>query len=119
MSTERFPDPPVTDFNDPRSRRINDFCFLEQISLTQYYSLQRAGRGPEELRPAAKTIRITRDAHVEWRERMRQLGESETAKLEVERQRELARIAGQKSAASDKHVSKNPRPRHSNTKEVA
>jgi hypothetical protein len=46
------------------------------------------------------------EADAEWEARMAELAKSETARLEAERRRELATIAGQIAAESLRHVSR-------------
>jgi hypothetical protein len=97
----------ITSMDDPRSRLISDFCFIENFSPTTYFKLHRLGFGPEELcPPQSKIRRITREAHVEWRQRMRELAQSEAGALEHERRRRQASEAGRRAAASPKHVSR-------------
>jgi hypothetical protein len=96
---------PVLSFEDPRSRTIPDFCYLENLSLTAYYKIKRRGHGPDELRlPESKIIRITQQSHQQWRERMRELAQSEAGKLEKQRRAQQARSAGKRAAESPDHV---------------
>jgi hypothetical protein len=98
---------PVTSFDDPRSRTISEFCGIEHLSLTSYYTLKKHNLGPDELRaPGLKIVRVTAEAHAAWRERMAQLAASKDAALETERRREFARIAGKRAAESADHVSR-------------
>jgi len=97
----------VTRFEDPRSRTLGEFCDIEHLSLSAYYALKGRGLGPEELRPpGTKIVRITAEAHATWRHRMRELAQTEAAKLETQRRCELAGIAGRAAAASPLHISK-------------
>jgi hypothetical protein len=113
MPSQDQDDEPVRSMDDRRNRMQADFCYIERISKASYADLKRRGLGPQELRiPDSKIIRITYDAHVEWRQRMAELAQSEAAVLERERRRQLASVAGKRAAASLKHISRrrsNPR----------
>jgi hypothetical protein len=97
------------DFDPRRSLSITQFCWAEGISKAKYYDLQKKG-----LAPAVTDIdgvqRITPEARAEWHQRMAERAKGEAARLEAERRRELAVIAGRAAAASPNHVSKNPVP---------
>jgi hypothetical protein len=104
------PDDPVVSFDDPRSRLVSEFCNIENISISSFHSLERRGLAPEVLRPPGSKIkRITHASHAAWRQRMREHAQSEEAELERRRRSALARIGGQKSAASPNHVTKQSR----------
>ncbi len=107
-----------TDFSeDQPSKTIGDFCEAESISLPAYFSLRRKGLGPEELRPpGTRIIRITAQAHHEWRARMQELAQSRQAKLEAARRRDQTVEAARRSvesrrakAASTSPTSRRPR----------
>jgi hypothetical protein len=104
--------------DDRRSQTIKQFCATENISLASFYELSKRGLTPEVLEvPGTKIRRITPEARDAWRARMTELSHSKAAKLERARRRQVAVIAGQKSAASEKHVSKRkarsePAPQH-------
>ncbi len=98
---------PVTSFDDPRNRTLAEFLDIERISKTTYVDLRRRGYGPRELRvPNSKVIRITQQAHVEWRQRMAELANTEAAQLEAARRRQQAVEAGKRAAQSPTHVSR-------------
>src|SRR5262245_57820171 len=85
---------------------IEEFCSAERISKSTYFKLRRMGLGPDELRFAnTRIIRITPEAHVQWRARMQAWSASQAAALEARRRREQARAAGKLAAASFAHVS--------------
>ncbi len=89
------------------SETIAEFCLKERISRAAYYDLRKRGLGPDEFQiPGTRIKRITPEAHAAWRERMTELAKSEAGRLEAERRRELAKAAGEKAAASPKHVTK-------------
>jgi hypothetical protein len=97
-------DAPLTDDAD---LTISEFCRLAHISTPTYFSLQRKGLGPETITiPGTRIVRISPQARREWRERMRELSATETAKLEARRRREQASRAGKLAVASPLHVSK-------------
>jgi hypothetical protein len=103
---------PVTAFTDPRSRTRLEFCAIERFSLSSYHALQKRGLGPEEIcPPGTKLHRISAQAHAEWRERMRELAQSEEAKLLAARRSAQAKVAGELAAASPLHVSNQNRER--------
>jgi hypothetical protein len=100
----------VLTIEDPRNRMIDDFCAIENICTTEYYTMKKRGHGPAELRiPESRVVRITQAAHLEWRQRMAELAASKAGELETERRRELASVAGKHAAASSTHVSKRRR----------
>jgi predicted secreted protein len=58
--------------------------------------------------PGTRFRRVV-ESHESWRARMAALAKTEDAKLESERRREIASIAGKAAAASPRHVSKRRR----------
>ena len=94
---------PVVSFDDPRSRTIQEFADIENFSLSFYYAMRRHRKGPKESRPDGKVIRITREAHVEWREQTQAQAESEEAVLQMERRREQTAAAGRRAAQVRRH----------------
>jgi hypothetical protein len=103
---------PVVAFDDPRSRTRLEFCGIEHISLSSYHALQKNGLGPEEISPPGTKInRITAQAHAGWRARMRELAQTEAAKLEAQRRSVSAKIAGEIAAQSPLHISEINRQR--------
>jgi hypothetical protein len=96
-----------TDIESQPSMTIDEFCAVENFSKSFYYELKKRDLGPEELRPPGmKLIRITAEAHAEWRARMLEEAKSEAAQLENERRRELTVKAGKRAAESPRHISK-------------
>ena len=84
---------------DDASRTIDRFCELEAISRFSYYKMRRNGHGPEELHiPGTEVVRITKDAHDRWRERMQELAATKQGKIENARRVALRRSAGKRSA---------------------
>jgi hypothetical protein len=89
------------------SKTIVDFCREEKISKSVYYDLKKRGLGPDEFEiPSTRIKRITPEAHAAWRARMAELAKSEAAKLEADRRREIAAVAGRIAAQSPRHISR-------------
>jgi hypothetical protein len=97
------------DIDPRRSLSQNEFCWLERISKSKYYQLRKKGLAPDETNICG-VIRITPEARETWHARMAALAKSEAARLEAERRRELAVIAGRLAAQSPNHVSRRARP---------
>ena len=89
-----------------RSLGQDEFCWLENISRAKFYQLKKRGLAPDETNIDG-VLRITPASRERWRERMAELAKSDAARLEAERRRELAAVAGRAAAASPNHVSKN------------
>jgi hypothetical protein len=83
---------------------IEQFARTIQISESTYFNLKRRGLAPQETRFGG-VVRISPHAVQSWAERMQALRETEAAKLEEERRRGLARVAGRRAAASPLHIS--------------
>ena len=82
-------------------KTVLEWCKARHLSRSTYHKLKNLGRGPKELEiPGTRIKRITPEADAEWEARMAELAKSETARLEAERRRELATIAGQIAAES-------------------
>jgi len=78
-----------------------------RISKSTHYKLKSLGLAPvEAVIPGSNIARITEEADAAWEQRMAELAQSEVAKLEAERRRAIASIAGRKAVQSDRHVSK-------------
>jgi len=97
------------DIDPRRSLSQKQFCWVENISLAKYFELKKRGLGPA-ITDIDGVQRITPEAREEWHERMAELAKSEAARLEAERRRELAVIAGRAAAASPLHISKRQKP---------
>ena len=93
------------DIDPKRSLSQDEFCFAENISKTKYYELKKRGLAPDETNIDG-LLRIYTESARKWHERMAELAKSEAARLEAERRRELAVIAGRAAAQSPLHVSK-------------
>jgi len=93
------------DIDPRRSLSQKQFCWVENISLAKYFELKKRGLGPA-ITDIDGVQRITPEAREEWHKRMAELAKGEAARLEAERRRELAVIAGRAAALSPKHVSK-------------
>lgn len=93
---------------DERSLTIKEFCALENMSKATYFKFQRNGGGPREVRGVngMKFVRITPAARREWHLLNDKLQLDQSFELEHQRRVEMCRLAGNKAAASPKHVSK-------------
>jgi hypothetical protein len=88
-------------------KTVAEWCKARHLSRSTYHKLKNLGRGPKELEiPGTRIKRITPEADAEWETRMAELAKTETARLEAERRRELAIVAGQIAAESPRHVSR-------------
>jgi hypothetical protein len=45
---------------------INEFCARHDISRGKYFAMRKAGFGPAEMRLGPSTVRITREAELDW-----------------------------------------------------
>jgi len=88
------------------SEKIREFCNVEKFSIAFFYELERRGLGPLMLDVPGTRFRRVVESHESWRARMGALAKTEDAKLETERRRAQAAIAGKVAAASPRHVSK-------------
>jgi hypothetical protein len=101
--------PPI---DDDRSRTVREFCAIENLSVASYYKMKKQGLAPDELRvPGLSIVRITAQAHREWRERMTALRQEEAAAREHERRRAATSRAGKLAAASPRHPCRRKRLR--------
>jgi hypothetical protein len=87
---------------------ILGWCKHHKYSPSTFYKLDRERRAPRTYQ-VGRTRRITRAADRDWVRESERETESEAAQLAAERRRELARHAGLASAASPKHITKQPR----------
>jgi hypothetical protein len=88
-------------------KTLSEFLAHKHISKALYYSLKKRGLGPDETTyPGSRVVRISAAAERAWDERMAQLAQTEAAKLEAERRREIAATAGRIAAQSPRHVSR-------------
>jgi hypothetical protein len=62
--------------SDDRSKTIDQFCRAEQMSRPHYFKMRRRGLGPREIRDG-RFIRITPQAHAEWRRARERSGSNE------------------------------------------
>jgi hypothetical protein len=93
------------DIDPRRSLSQQEFCWLENISKAKFYELKKRGLTPDEI-DIDGVLRITPESREAWHARMAELAKGEAARLEAERRRELAVIAGRAAAQSPLHVSK-------------
>ena len=96
------------DVDPQRSLSLGEFCYAERISKNKYYELKKRGLGPDGTDIDGLQW-ITPESREAWHERMAERAKSEAARLEAERRRELAVIAGCAAAQSPLHVSKQKR----------
>ena len=87
------------------SETITEWCSVEKLSKAAFYDL------PPDLRPKTLEIPGTRiirviEPHDAWRARMAVAMQAKAARLETQRRRMLASIAGKIAAQSPKHVSR-------------
>jgi hypothetical protein len=88
-------------------KTVLEWCKARHLSRSTYHKLKNLGLGPKELEiPGTRIKRITPEADAEWEARMAELARGEAARLEAERRRELATIAGQIATESPRHVSR-------------
>jgi hypothetical protein len=110
----------IMDSTERRSQTRAEFCFAEHLSKSTYHELKKRGLGPDELVvPGSMIIRITPEARDAWHTKMAELAKGEAARIEAERRREFAVIAGKAAAASPLHVSRRgsrSAPRHPRTR---
>jgi hypothetical protein len=88
---------------------INDFCRVENISVSTFHKWQRLGIGPEVGRIPGMTLqRITPAAYKKWKKQRAARQREQAPVIEQERAQRTAhaRAAGQLAAASPKHISK-------------
>jgi hypothetical protein len=77
------------------------------VSKSTHAKLKNLGLAPDQYNvPGTRIARITEASDAAWELRMRELAQGEAARLEGERRRALAQIAGKAAAASPRHVSK-------------
>ena len=96
---------------DPkRSLSQDQFCWLENISRAKFYQLKKRGLAPT-VTNIDGLLRISPEAREEWHERMAEVARGEAARLEAERRREIAALAGRAAAQSPLHVSRQKRRR--------
>jgi predicted DNA-binding transcriptional regulator AlpA len=90
---------------EERSISIPEFCALEGMSTTTYYSLKKDGLAPREKRlPGRNWVRITPAARRGWHVLMEKKSKEKAEVLERERRVEQSKIAGKKAGASPKHI---------------
>src|SRR5258708_4080765 len=89
----------------PRPLTRAQFCAAENMSLSTFHKLKRAGNAPaEEYFPGTSIIRISPKAIRAWHAKMEAWRDSADAKLEQERRIAAARAAGNKAIQSPLHV---------------
>jgi hypothetical protein len=85
------------------SYKITEFCERNALSKTRYHKLQRAGRGPVEMRDG-QTVRISAEAEIEWQRALAQPTADTKRSRKVAQQK--GRLGGQLSAQSPRHISR-------------
>lgn len=80
------------------------FCALEDMSMAMYYKLKAKGLTPKEMTaPGSNLHRISAQARRDWQRMMEAYTETQGAKLEAERRRELNKVAAKKAVTSPDH----------------
>ena len=92
---------------------INQFCQRHHISRAKYFGMRKAGIGPIEMRLGVGTVRITREAELDWQRARQSPTGDELAEIEQGKAVLAARgsTAGTAAAASPKHISHKRRRR--------
>lgn len=96
--------------NVTASETISEWCAVENMSKAAFYSLKRHNPDlvPQLLEvPGTRIVRVI-ESHDAWRARVAEAMKRKQARLERERRKEIATIAGKAAAASAAHVSKRP-----------
>jgi hypothetical protein len=91
----------------PASFSINQFCQRYHISRAKYFGMRKAGIGPAEMRLGPGTVRITREAELDWQRARQNPTGVELAEIEQGKAVLAARgsKAGAVAVASPKHIS--------------
>jgi hypothetical protein len=90
-----------------RSLTRRQFCEAENISLSTYHKLKRAGLGPvETCFKGMGLARITAMARRKWHADNEKWNSTKEAELEKQRRIANASLAGREAAKSERHVSK-------------
>jgi hypothetical protein len=85
---------------------IKQWCEKWNYSLPTFYAMQRAGTGPEVVRPlGAGGPRISEEVDREWVERTKKLRASKKGQRETERKVQLAKQAAKIATESPLHLS--------------
>jgi hypothetical protein len=92
---------------------INQFCQRHDISRGKYFGMRRLGLGPVEMRLGPGTVRITREAELDWQRAREHPAGDELVEIEQGKAALAARgsTAGTAAAASPKHISHKRRKR--------
>ena len=92
---------------------INEICKRNHVSRGKYFSLRRAGLGPVEMRLGPGTVRITREAELDWQHARQNPARAELTQIERGKAVLAARgsTAGTAAAASPRHISNKRRRR--------
>jgi hypothetical protein len=86
---------------------INEICRRNRISRGKYFAMRRVGIGPVEMRLGPNTVRITREAELDWQHARENPIGSELAEIEQGKADLAARgsRAGSIAVKSPKHIS--------------
>jgi hypothetical protein len=92
---------------------INEICKRNRVSRGKYFSLRRAGLGPVEMRLGPSTVRITREAELDWQRARQHPAGAELVEIQRGRAELTARgsRAGSAAVKSPKHISNKRRAR--------
>ena len=89
------------------SFNISEFCARHGISRGKYFGMRKVGIGPAEMRLGPGTVRITREAELDWQRARSNPTGVELVEIEQGKAVLAARgsTAGTAAAASPKHIS--------------
>jgi hypothetical protein len=100
---------------EERDWSIAEFCVRKNISEPMFYKMKRQGRAPQ-VNPY--TGRISPEARAAWERQCAAAAESDSIKLQRERRKVQAQLAGQASSRSPRHFH-SKQNKKSNVEEVA
>jgi hypothetical protein len=97
----------------PASFSINQFCQRYHISRAKYFGMRKAGIGPVEMRLGPGTVRITREAELDWQRARSNPAGAELTEIQQGKVELAARgsRAGSAAVKSPKHISNRRRRR--------
>ncbi len=81
-----------------------EFCDKHAVSLTFYHKLRRMGLLQVTYVPGTRKVIITPKNERDYERKLEKAQNDRTVKLEVERRRQAAVIAGNRAAQSPKHI---------------
>src|SRR6266436_6463568 len=101
----------MSNSSEVASFSINQFCARHRISRGKYFGMRKAGGGPREMRLGPATVRITREAELDWQHARENPVGNELVEIEQGKAVLAARgsRAGCVAVKSPKHVSQRQR----------